>query len=55
VRHNDPKTVIVVPVVRVVIVAVGRARIVIVVVEGTATQHTRPLPGSLTDESVSAL
>jgi hypothetical protein len=43
--HRQPQTVVVVPVVRVVVVAVRAGSVVLIVVEGTAPQH---LPGSLT-------
>ncbi len=44
--QHQPKTVVVVPVVRIVVVAIRRSGVVLIVVEGTAPQH---LPGSLTD------
>jgi len=43
-RHTTPKTVVVVPVVRVVPVAVRRARPVSIVVPRAAPQHIRPIP-----------
>jgi hypothetical protein len=45
---HHPKTVVVVPVVRIVVVAIRRGGVVLIVIEGTAPQH---LPGSLTDRS----
>jgi len=42
---HHPKTVVVVPVVRIVVVAIRRGGVVLIVIEGTAPQH---LPGSLT-------
>ena len=38
-RHPHPKTVVVVPVVRIVPVAVGAARVAVFIVERTAAQH----------------
>jgi len=46
--QNQPQTVVVVPIVRVVVVAIRRGGVILIVVEGTAPQH---LPGSLTDRS----
>ncbi len=46
--QNHPKTVVVVPVVRIVVVAIRRGGVILIVIEGTAPQH---LPGSLTDRS----
>ena len=45
---TQPKTVVVVPVVRVVVVAVGATHVVLIVVERPATQHTtsQPVPAT---------
>ncbi len=49
--HHYPKTVVVVPIVRVVVVAVRGAGPVIIVVPRTAPQAPRQLPGRLTGSS----